>query len=893
MMKGLNNDQKKEYQAVILAALLHDIGKFLHRGDGKYEGELKHEKASAKFIEKFYCKLQNNALYDLDLVRLLLQYHNQKDSKLTVFKDPYLNNANEEKKEKIWKLITLVRDGDTYSCAERDLEQDRKKGVGSKRVPLDSIFSQITLDMHSPKEKNFRYHETLLSPIASFPEEFDKLNDKEVRDLINDFEKKIPDFSLFKNFNDILNYLLNLLEQYTWAVPSDTRYEFSDVSLYDHLRSSAAIAACLYKRHLETLEEGKNFNRKNELVFIGADFSGIQDYIFEVTNRGFGGAAKRLRARSLFIFLFSEVCIHRILHALDLPLICNLFSAGGKFLLLAPNINGIKNGIKEILQKVKTDIEEEINKTFFNQFSFLMAWMEIEGFKQEFKVYNFFDIADKMFHKLESEKVRKFENVLKGRVDTKDKLWNVAAFKAEKIYSQYNGNGDCNICGKGPATFRDDDETTCCFICHQDKHKIGAQIPKTNYIAFGTSSLPINGNEKIVIFHCKENSKENSYFVELLREHKENNNYYLIYDIRNSKRQVIPKCTLQPIKKYLANHVPFGDDKEILCFEEIATQSIWQRADEKYGSTLLGILKADIDNLGLIFSKGFDNPRRAEKGLNNIDKKSVSRFLTLSRMTELFFSGWMKEIMFVQKKNIINTLKEMQEINHNRFMTYLEGEQINFKNIYTVYSGGDDLVLIGPWETMIIFSIFLNMQFRKFTCNNNFITLSAGLTFIKPKHPVASGIKQAEILLEKSKEKGKNRITFFGTTIRWGKLAELLDFFLFFNEKLNEKNPRINAAFLYRLLEYHRMALTYFDEDNIIGLKYLSALSYDIGRNIIEKNKEGNIKVEQEEYKMLQSLINEKPTEDSLINYMKIPLFWALFRNRKIKSTTDENTSNF
>ena len=43
------------------------------------------------------------------------------------------------------------------------------------------------------------------------------------------------------------------------------------------------------------------------------------------------------------------------------------------------------------------------------------------------------------------------------------------------------------------------------------------------------------------------------------------------------------------------------------------------------GSELLGVLKVDVDNLGLIFSKGLENPARAEAGLRDIDRKTVSR----------------------------------------------------------------------------------------------------------------------------------------------------------------------------------------------------------------------------------------------------------------------------
>ena len=89
------------------------------------------------------------------------------------------------------------------------------------------------------------------------------------------------------------------------------------------------------------------------------------------------------------------------------------------------------------------------------------------------------------------------------------------------------------------------------------------------------------------------------------------------------------------------------------------------------------------------------------------------------------------------------------------------------------------------------------------------------------------------------------------------------------------------------------MALCFLDEEKVEGLKYLSALSYDIGRNIVEWDKNGKIKKGYEEYKGLQRLIciNEKPNKDSLIYNVKIPLFWSLYRNRR--TGKDENISDF
>lgn len=881
---------QKEYQTVVLAALLHDIGKLLHRGREEYIG--KHEQASAKFVVDYHNRFENEDFYDLELARILIEHHHS--TKGETLEEAYFRNLIEAEKERKWQLFKILKRADSYSCAERDREQQWKRDVDKRRAPLDSIFSVVSLETKNQEAKSrYGYPLNQLVPSKSFPESFTALSEEEITEHITTFCNSIPNFSSFRSFDDILNTWLDLLERYTWAVPSDTRYEISDVSLYDHLRSSAAIAACLYKRHAAAIEIGENLDRRYEFILIGGDFSGIQDFIFDITNRGSGGAAKRLRARSLFISLFSEVTIHRILHALQLPLVCSIFSAGGKFLLLAPDIHGIS----ELLQTVKGEIEEEIHRTYFSQFSFLMSWMNIKGFKEEFQTYSFFKTADEMFRRLETEKIMKARGVL---INQTTGSWDVEAFKADSFYAQYTDTGDCKICGKGPALFEDKDQDTgestmCCFICFRDKFTIGQKVPKSKYVAFGRA-CSIESDDEIRIALMSSRSKGNKekagYYARLLKDYEDNDEYYLIYDIGSSRGIKILEKHKHPLTKYIANHIPVQSDGNALSFEEISKFSIWQRDGRAYGSDLLGVLKADIDNLGLIFSKGFENPRRAEAKLPEIDRKTVSRFLTMSRMLELFFSGWMKETLSkCQNAEIARQLNGIEYMDRERFTGYLLNGQLNFQSIYTVYSGGDDLVLVGPWETMIIFSLFLNMQFRKYTCANRSITLSAGLTFIKPRHPIASAINQADEFLTTSKELGKNRITFFGTTTEWDHFPGLINFFLLLNEKLNEDNSKINRSFLYRLLEYHQMALRYVEERDIPSLKYLSAMNYDIGRNIIKRNKAGQIIEGLEELEMLQPLITEKPDDESLMYYLKIPLFWALYRNRRASTDKIVNDS--
>ena len=90
------------------------------------------------------------------------------------------------------------------------------------------------------------------------------------------------------------------------------------------------------------------------------------------------------------------------------------------------------------------------------------------------------------------------------------------------------------------------------------------------------------------------------------------------------------------------------------------------------GFEALGILKADVDNLGTIFSFGIKN-------------KTISKVASLSRQLNYFFSLYLPYLLKNNKK---------------------------YKNIYTVFAGGDDLFLIGPWNIIIDFSKELNEEFR-------------------------------------------------------------------------------------------------------------------------------------------------------------------------------------
>ncbi len=294
--------------------------------------------------------------------------------------------------------------------------------------------------------------------------------------------------------------------------------------------------------------------------------------------------------------------------------------------------------------------------------------------------------------------------------------------------------------------------------------------------------------------------------------------------------------------------------------------------DGALGSQLLGVLRADVDHLGRLLSQGIG------------EVKSLSRLATLSRMTDLFFSGWVNE-----------TLRSPPE-------------DARYDRVYTVYSGGDDLCLVGPWDVIVDFSRHLAEEFERYVAGNPNVTLSAAIVVTKPKSPIATSARLAgRWLRERAKDKGRNRLHLFGVTVRWrdlppyeglspdlaAELAEqerhamlLLDELWPWAELLDQELCRwrearparypVSAGFAHRLLGYAEMARTWEQEGWISAedLLYLARLAYDLGRNVI-KSDAVPAKTKRDLAKLTQ-LANCK-----VMAGMRLPITYALYRNRE------------
>lgn len=766
----------KEYQTIVLAGLLHDIGKFLQRGDFlrslKVAG--KHPAVSAGFIKAWHQVFEKVA--DVQLLIELVQRHHETNSF-----PPELQVQQAD--PQIRPLAYLVSAADNYSSAERGEQSGEYRDY--KTVPLASVFARLKLNHPTPEVYHYKLHP--LNPVNSFPQPFKALDPQQTNKYLNAFGRefaKMADSIKLSDFACLYTHLLSLLQRYTWCIPSNTQELMPDISLYDHLRTTSAIAACLYRYHKETgtlHEKAITDKNSNKFRLVVGDLSGIQNYIFDIANIGVGGVAKRLRARSFYLNVLSEAISHRLINSFDLPITNVVMSSGGKFYVLIPNLPGSA----EKIDNWQNELDQWSVNEFNGEIIINLAQTTFNG-----QAFNHFgEILAELADGLNCRK----STPLKGYLVNND-AWVTERFTRDqpKIAA-----GLCRSCHKGAVSYIDDNGDGLCRHCQRDLH-MGSLLPGASYIAFTRSNVPakyqsttfqIYDNYSITLFADAPDQEYPAYLVNKLTDSD-------VGEIAN--HPALPKL--------VANYIPLAHEDYCSgcsgCHDEkpVPGQPVYFDclANRARGRKLLGYLKADVDNLGQLFVFGL----REEKA----DRNSISRIATMSRMLDLFFSGRVEQLLN----------------NH-------------YDSCYTVFSGGDDLLIVGPWDEVTKLALQVQREFTEFTNNNKNITLSAAVSLLKPGIPVSRSVVVAENALEMSKEtvlkgesEGRNQLTLLGRTFKWSKAAQLLER----AEQLTAwlEADILSTGFMRKLLGFFTMYKQYYDRGDARGLKYLPLLTYTVTR---------------------------------------------------------------
>lgn len=719
----------EERVALTFGSLLHDIGKVVYRG---FSARGTHSKLGADFISNEIAPL--NSGYDCELGRQIVEqirYHHAQE----ILTASTLGNDS-------LAFITYFADNISAGMDRKDEGDESPAARFDKDAKLQKIFN--ILNGHHDKE-------------SVEHEDYNTIRERIKKNLV----------ATEVTWNQV-NSLINILEATVSAVPSSTdTTQLIDVSLFDHAKTTAGIAACIYaylaeqgvrdyRRALFSKETSSEYYAKPMFLLYSCDMSGIQDFIYNISG---SGALKQLRARSMYLEILLEHAADELLDRLGLSRANLLYTGGGHAYMLLPNTKSSK----EIIDTAGSELRSWFLEHYRTDLYVASAYVECS--------------ADDLSNKGgDGKRYRSLFRHLSSLL-SEAKASRYTALEIRSLNFENDPVGDhgreCRECHRSDL---DIDANGRCPLC-SELGKISKSLVEKDVFAIkeGVGGLVLPYGKSL---------------------HMYSKNDYL------AKK---PKCVRIYTKGWdsgigLSTHIWMGDyTADVITNDERfssyatsgATLSTSERTGEKLGVKRLGVLRADVDNLGLTFVNGLPD-----------DKVSISRTATLSRSLSYFF------------KHEINVILRKGDY-----------------QVQIIYSGGDDLFIIGNWSDIIKAAIDIHDEFAAFVGNGT-LTISAGVGMFDEKYPIArmaaeTGELENEAKLHISSETGsaKNAIALWTkqTVYSWDEFIDCIVPRTSEIQRIFDHNEK-GRAFIYRLLELLRRT----DETiSVPRLAYLLARSFE------------------------------------------------------------------
>jgi len=645
---------------VVMGGLLHDVGKLVQRASSE---RINHMEAGAKWLEGLGQPWESYSW---------AARHHHTDPRAGI----RLENLEDSSKA---LAAAIIAHSDNLSASERE----EVTGKWDPDVPLWNIFDRISLEGQPEK----------ITPRSFFP--VAPLDDT---DMI--LPRPATNRSMKFNYSAIEdglggtlalgesraigpNWLGRVLERYLAFVPSETAVgeeRYPDISLYDHLRTTAMIGLCLavvvYEKHPELIKQKDPMTvfeevqkmlkpeRSAPFLMLEADIRGIQRYIYDIGSRK---ALRGLRSRSFYIEAMQEKLIFQLLSSLGYPRSQLLFVGGGHWIMILPHTAAVIEKIQSFRDEVNRRlVEEEDGRLLIS-----MAWNEFTWKTLKEKRV---DLAFReMGEKLSIERSRPFKGILGEVLGSRN---------------DHHLHGSCVVCGKrtdGLEPLEPGGQDYSCQHCIEMVAAgkiLGSSESRYLYLdpEKGKASLSVLGSD-FAVSATVEGVPKGSPLVLALKEPHGN------------LRKEDDRFVSMPWAGYAA-------DSEI---ENIVGSGC-------IGANKIAALRMDVDNLGKIFSEGLSGDQDSSY--------SLSRLATLSRLMTHFFKINIPQIASKPQKRLV------------------EGALEGPRRIILVYSGGDDLFAVGAWNEIAEFSMDVADKFRLFTGDNPSVTISGGMIIADDKAPV-------------------------------------------------------------------------------------------------------------------------------------------------------------
>ena len=165
--------------------------------------------------------------------------------------------------------------------------------------------------------------------------------------------------------------------------------------------------------------------------------------------------------------------------------------------------------------------------------------------------------------------------------------------------------------------------------------------------------------------------------------------------------------------------------KQIQLGESLRNTEHFKTFEDYAGNTNLGILRMDVDGLGKRFIDGFD---------------SIDAYTNFSNRLVDFFDKGLKH--------------------------FLSGYR---EHLNIIYSGGDDLFIVGRWDKVIEFAEIIQTKIATYFQNEG-ISISGGVAIVQPAFPISKAAQlagEAEDAAKQFRNGEKNAFHFLGRTVSW------------------------------------------------------------------------------------------------------------------------------
>ena len=507
-----------------------------------------------------------------------------------------------------------------------------------------------------------------------------------------------------------LNRLLELFERELTYIPGTLNDP--DISLFDQAKLAAAIASCIAGVQLSD-----DISSKDLFMLYSMDFSGIQDFIYTINSKG---ALKTLRARSFYLEILMEIIIDGLLDKLGLSRINLIYSGGGHCYLLIPNT--------EEVRQIVDEYNYHINDWLLNIYDISLyvghGYAPCSGDKlRNIPQGSYVEIFREVSKSISSRKANRY---------TSSQILSVNS-RVKDDYSR-----ECKICRRVDKLNSENE----CSVCSSIKN-FSNNILRDGFFGIvqqKDNGLPLPDSLSIV-------SSDN-------------------YDdlIRNEGDSIV--------RVYRKRQIEDGHDTIGIWVADYASESNTlekMAADAKSAGRIerIGVLRADVDNLGAAFASGFDS---------NSAGGNIMRTAALSRQLSLFFKYHINMVL---------------------------GDHC--PNVTICYCGGDDLFIVGEWYDMLMSSLDIKKAFEKYT--DRTLSISGGVGIYDSKYPISRIAYETAEMEDRSKHlDGKNAITLFeNNTYHWDEFEskvcdeKLGTLSAYFDETQSHGN-----SFLYKLLELIR-----------------------------------------------------------------------------------------